>query len=138
MMLKVKFNGNLPTVPSGGRMVKHKLRVLLVDDDLEVRSTFCEMLTAHGHTVVEAGNGEAGLLAFQEQGPFVAVLTDWQMPKMTGLEMVTAILKINPTQTIVIASGDYSKEVLVPAGVAFLKKGYIAWERLAAALRLPA
>jgi CheY-like chemotaxis protein len=132
----VKFDKHLPTVGSGGRMVTARRRILLVDDDLLVRATFCEMLVSHGHEVVEAGDGAAGLAAFQEQGPFHAVLSDFQMPKLTGLEMVTAILKINPTQTICMASGDHSKEVLVPAGVAFLKKGYIAWERVAAALKL--
>ena len=114
------------------------LRILLVDDDLEVRSTFCAMLTAHGHEVVEADNGEAGLKAFQEQGPLYAVLSDYSMPKLNGVQMVEAILKIRPTIHCAIASGEFSKECLIPQGVAFLKKGFIAWERLAAALKLAA
>jgi CheY-like chemotaxis protein len=136
MMLKVKFDKNLPTVSSGGRMVKARKRILLVDDDEDVRGCFRTMLVSHGYAVVEACDGMQGLKAFEIDGPFCAVLTDHTMPLMTGAQLAEAILKINPSQTIAVASGEFSKECLIPSGVSFLKKGYIAWERLAAALKL--
>jgi CheY-like chemotaxis protein len=68
------------------------MRILLVEDELDVRRFFARAL---GHIVpdaeiVEAGDGREALARFQE-GPFDLVLSDPKMPNMTGVELLRAI-----------------------------------------------
>ena len=114
------------------------MRILLVDDDMAVRETFKDMLTDHGHEVVEAWNGDAGLHHFEQLGPFDAVLTDFQMPGMNGVQLATAIKKLDPNMPVAIASGDYGIGHLIPIRVSFLRKGAIGWADIARVLRLGA
>ncbi len=66
-------------------------KILIIDDEPEVRAVLREFLEAQGHTVVEAADGPTGL-ARCEAERFDLVLTDLSMPRMSGLE-VAAILK---------------------------------------------
>lgn len=62
-------------------------RVLVVDDEPEIRSLLAEFLTGCGYCCEGAGNGREALdrLAHEE---FSVVLTDVRMPQMTGIEML--------------------------------------------------
>ena len=53
-------------------------RVLLVDDDEELRSMVKEFLELEGHTIEEASNGKEGLSKL-ENSEFHVILTDWKM-----------------------------------------------------------
>ncbi len=61
-------------------------RVLIVDDDPDIRMLVELRLTASGYEVIGAGDGEAGLAAAREHAPDL-VLADWTMPVLTGVEM---------------------------------------------------
>ena len=61
-------------------------RVLIVDDDPDIRALVTYRLTASGYEVVCAGDGEAGLAAAREHAPDL-VLVDWMMPRLTGVEL---------------------------------------------------
>ncbi len=66
-------------------------KVLVEDDSGTMRKIIVRSLNALGVTdVVEAGDGSDGLDAFKAQ-QFDIVLTDWNMPRMTGLEFLKAI-----------------------------------------------
>ena len=66
-------------------------KVLVVDDSGTMRKIIVRSLNALGVTdVVEAGDGSDGLDVFKQQ-QFDIVLTDWNMPRMTGLELLKAI-----------------------------------------------
>lgn len=66
-------------------------KVLVVDDSGTMRKIIVRSLNALGVTdVVEAGDGSDGLEAFNSQ-QFDVVLTDWNMPRMTGLEFLKSI-----------------------------------------------
>lgn len=66
-------------------------RVLVVDDSGTMRKIIIRALNAVGFTdVVEAGDGNEGLAAFQ-QGPFDLVMTDWNMPNKSGVELARDI-----------------------------------------------
>jgi DNA-binding response OmpR family regulator len=63
-------------------------RVLIVDDDPDIRALVTYRLSASGYEVISAGDGEAGLAAAREHAPDL-VLADWMMPRLTGVEMCT-------------------------------------------------
>jgi DNA-binding response OmpR family regulator len=65
-------------------------RILVVDDDPDIRDLVRFKLEASGHEIVTAADGEAGLAAAREHLPDL-VLADWTMPRMTGLEMLTRL-----------------------------------------------
>ncbi|MBI4240796.1 MAG: response regulator [Candidatus Rokubacteria bacterium] len=66
-------------------------KILIIDDEPEVRAVLREFLQAQGHTVVEAADGPTGLAEWEADG-FDLVLTDIAMPGMSGWE-VAEILK---------------------------------------------
>jgi phosphoserine phosphatase RsbU/P len=62
------------------------MRILVVEDDFDVREMLRTLLQCDGHDVVTARNGEEGWTAFQK-GIFSVVISDWVMPDMDGLEL---------------------------------------------------
>jgi len=69
-------------------------RVLVVDDDPDIRDLVRFKLEAEGHELFTAADGEAGLAAAREHQPDL-VLADWTMPRLTGIEML-ARLRADP------------------------------------------
>lgn len=67
------------------------MRFLVVDDSPTMRRIVINALKTFGHSdVVEAGDGHEAM-AKLEEGPVDFVITDWNMPNMTGLELTLAI-----------------------------------------------
>ncbi|MED5198554.1 MAG: response regulator, partial [Gemmatimonadota bacterium] len=65
-------------------------RILLVDDDADLRSVFREKLEYSGHEVDEADSAEVALAKVGAFDPAL-VVTDVRMDGMTGLELLTRI-----------------------------------------------
>lgn len=65
-------------------------RILLVDDDSDIREVLRDHLESAGHSVVEAQNGKMGLVALG-QTPCDLVITDVYMPDGDGIEFITEI-----------------------------------------------
>jgi PAS domain S-box-containing protein len=85
-------------------------RVLVVDDSPQARTVLAELLRALDIEVVEAESGAAALLEIGRAKPgFDAVLLDWQMPEMDGVETARRIagleLAAGPQLAIVTAYG---------------------------------
>jgi two-component system chemotaxis response regulator CheY len=66
------------------------LTCLVVDDSRVVRKVARRMLEGNGYNVVEAGDGEQALAAVRARMPD-AVLLDWNMPVMNGIEFLVAL-----------------------------------------------
>jgi CheY-like chemotaxis protein len=98
------------------------LRILIVDDYRPLAEAMAHSLDRSGHTVEIARDGLEGLRMFQAEG-FDAVLSDWNMPRMIGPEMVMRILDLAPRTKVVMMSGDPSNKP--PAGIKMLVKGYL-------------
>ncbi len=82
---------------------------LVVDDSMLIRHTVCRFLEERGFTVESATNGEEALQVLAQIRPDI-VITDMQMPKMSGSELITA-LKAKPATAkipIVIVAGKQS------------------------------
>ena len=80
-------------------------RVLLVDDQMDIRLAFRYMLEADGYEVVEAANGTEAL-AQLVQLPIDVILTDLYMPWMDGLSLLRAVRSgKGPAPRIIAMSG---------------------------------
>lgn len=63
---------------------------LVVDDSMLIRHTVCRFLEERGFTVESATNGQEALEALKRVRPDI-IVTDMQMPKMSGSELITAV-----------------------------------------------
>ena len=79
-------------------------RILVVDDDLLTRDYIGHVLSAEGHSVEKAENGESGLAAFRARSADI-VITDMVMPKADGVEFIAALLKESPKVPVIAMSG---------------------------------
>ncbi|MBV7314820.1 response regulator [Shewanella sp. NIFS-20-20] len=79
--------------------------VLLVEDDPVFRKLVADFLVKRGATVIEACDGAQGLFAFDKHSIDI-VLADLSMPKMGGLDMLRAMLKIDPGLNSIVISGN--------------------------------
>ncbi|MBF0183277.1 MAG: response regulator [Magnetococcales bacterium] len=80
--------------------------IVVVDDDEVIRLLLREILQKAGHQVLEAGNGQEGLLLLQKH-PVDLVITDIFMPEMDGIDLLAAILRTKPDSKIIAMSGGY-------------------------------
>ncbi len=83
--------------------IASNFRVLYVEDDTAIASTLINYLSKFFKEVIYAKNGEDGL-ALYKQDSYDIVITDINMPKMTGLEMSEKIKEINSQQNIIVIS----------------------------------
>lgn len=79
-------------------------RILLVDDDVAMRSILERTLVAVGHTVVQAVNGTDALEILRSQA-FDLVLTDLVMPDGEGLQLLRDIRKMSSGPKSIAMSG---------------------------------
>ena len=63
------------------------MRILIVDDDLLIRTMLTDYLQGKGHTVLKCASGEEALALFH-QNRFDLIFTDLCMPGMSGLELL--------------------------------------------------
>ena len=85
------------------------LVALVVDDSMLIRHTVCRFLEERGFAVQSATNGQEALEALKRVRPDV-IITDIQMPTMSGTELITAV-KSDPALAgipIVIVAGKQS------------------------------
>lgn len=81
-------------------------RILVVDDDRQVRAALAEILEFYGYAVVQAENGERALeKAFTEPGPIDLIITDIVMPGMNVEEMARQLLERHPLARLIAISG---------------------------------
>jgi CheY-like chemotaxis protein len=82
---------------------------LVVDDSMLIRHTVCRFLEERGFSVESASNGEEALETLKRMRPDI-IITDMQMPKMSGGEFITALKNQAATSNIpvVIVAGRQS------------------------------
>ena len=78
-------------------------RLLIVDDDLFVRSLLKDLLEPEGYAFTEAANGEEAVARVQSDRPDV-VLLDLLMPKMSGIQALAEIRKLVPDSRVLVIS----------------------------------
>ena len=79
-------------------------KILLIDDEEQMRFLLTRMLTRDGHEVFVAQDGEEGVQSFYQVNPDL-VITDIVMPEKDGLGVIAEILATHPKQPIIAMSG---------------------------------
>ncbi len=103
--------------------------VLIVDDQDSVRSLAAEILTMMGYRVLCANDGPSALMIAQSEGAIDLLLTDIEMPGMTGAELAKEIVLSIPEIKLLFMSGFTSNQDLkVQAEIqkSFLQKPFSA------------
>ncbi|MHA1222820.1 MAG: ATP-binding protein, partial [Candidatus Heimdallarchaeaceae archaeon] len=95
-----------------------KGKILLVEDEEDVREITKIMLENHGFEVITANNGKRALELYDES--FDLVLTDIIMPEMNGNQLIEEIRKKNQNASCIAMTG-YS-DVEIPEGITILHK----------------
>ncbi len=85
-------------------------RLLLIDDSQAFRHTLAEMLRAAGHIVQEAETGAAGLALLRAE-PVEVVLTDVEMPGLTGWDVALLVKAKHPRLPVVLLMGADGSDV---------------------------
>lgn len=80
------------------------VRILLIDDDDQLRAGLRQMLESAGYAVVEARHGREGIQRYRET-PVEVVITDLLMPEQEGLATIKELRQDNPTVKIIAISG---------------------------------
>jgi two-component system NtrC family response regulator len=89
-------------------------KVLLIDDDASLRRVTEYSLHSAGFQVLSAGDGKQGLASFQADHPQV-VITDIQMPGMSGYEVLQQIKAARPETVVIVITAYSSVEKAVEA-----------------------
>jgi DNA-binding response OmpR family regulator len=100
--------------------------ILLVEDDVYVQYFIWKLLKADGFTVLTAGNGVFALEASRSHpGTIDLLLTDMEMPRMSGLDLARNIRAERPGIKTLVMSGDLrGREQVSVNGLPFLQKPF--------------
>ena len=79
-------------------------RVLLVDDEDRILTALCRSLRREGYELVTAQTPREALKRLAEQS-FDAVLTDHKMPRMTGLQLLAKVARLQPNAARLLITG---------------------------------
>jgi CheY-like chemotaxis protein len=101
-------------------------RILLVDDETSVRDSLYTLLKRGGYEVLAASNGPDGLASFRQSIPPIDLLvTDYNMPQMSGLELARECLRLRRELSVLYVSGSHPDEEL-KADLQARKRGFLA------------
>lgn len=114
-------------------------RILLVEDDDDIRIAFCELLEMNGHAVVEASTGREALERLRETERLDLILLDLLMPDIDGwaIRERQRDQGLHPSIPVVIVSGvssDLRSEAAAIGAVEALSKP-VSPQRLLAAIK---
>jgi len=111
---------------TGGMFSGHetKGRVLVVDDEPDVRKVVKMTLTKAGYDVIEAEDGEKAIAAIKEgENPLLldVIISDIRMPKVNGVEAINYFQQQWPSVPLIVLTGFPDMEM----ATGFLKKGVV-------------
>jgi CheY-like chemotaxis protein len=104
-----------------------KKTILVVDDDASVLAVVSELLIDGGYSVITAHDGVAGLQQSREfKGTIDLLLSDFQMPGMSGVELATAMTRERSGLKVLLMSGFTEGILILNEGWHFLTKPFVA------------
>ena len=101
-------------------------RVLVVDDEADVRKSVRLILTKAGYDVVEAEDGEKGIAAIKADGNALLVDTiicDLYMPKVNGMEAIAYFRAQFPSVPVIVLTGKPD----IPNAASLFKQGVVEY-----------
>ena len=85
-------------------MCENKLKLLVVDDEEEIREFVGSYFKRRGYVVLAANSGEEALAVIREQSPDIMLL-DMNLPKMNGIELLKLVRQFNNIVKVILVSG---------------------------------
>ena len=101
-------------------------RILIIDDEADVREVLKIHLESGGYRVIEASDGEEGIKKMREGANLLQVgviITDLRMPKVNGIGMIEYLRKNAPSKPILVITGYPDPEL----AISLIKKGVKAY-----------
>ncbi|OEU47959.1 MAG: Fis family transcriptional regulator [Desulfobacterales bacterium S3730MH5] len=89
-------------------------KILIVDDDAQLRQSFDKLLTEEGHAVRTAPTGEVAIAMVRESLPDMVVM-DVRLPAMSGLETFRAMREITPKLPVIVMTAFGTTETAIKA-----------------------
>jgi two-component system chemotaxis response regulator CheY len=116
-------------------MKPNNAKVLVVDDSEMIRELMCEVMNEVGITTIDQAAGGAAALDLFHQRPYDVVVTDWNMPHVSGIDLLKAIRRSGDrrdTPVLVVTADVTARRVVeaIEAGA----NGFIAKPFVTAAL----
>ena len=103
-----------------------KKTILLVDDDKAIVDFVCEILAHKGYNVRIAMSAEEAIRSSQEYtGEIDLLLSDFQMPGMSGVELAVELTRTRPKLKVLLMSGFRDGMLVLNEGWHFLTKPFI-------------
>ncbi|TLS67258.1 PAS domain S-box protein [Mariprofundus erugo] len=94
----------------------HSETILLVDDEVSVLETTCEVLESMGYRVLTASNGEEAFALFMAHaGEVDLIISDVVMPKMGGVELLRSVRRYNEQLPFMLVTG-YDRDHVIGVG----------------------
>ena len=107
--------------------VNSQKTILVVDDNPTILTFVSELLRDGGHTVLSAPDGESAVdLARLYQGEIQLLLTDFEMPRMSGIELATELCRTRPAIKVLMMSGFAGGTLVLNEGWHFLPKPFVS------------
>ncbi len=105
--------------------------VIVVDDEVTVRTTARAILQRAGFAVEVADDGRSALAVLEKLGARAAVVVlDWTLPDYSGSAILAEVQRVAPHATVIVSTGFGREDVLLTTtenkGVRFLEKPYTA------------
>jgi DNA-binding response OmpR family regulator len=104
-----------------------ELRILVVEDEEELRDVLCNFIRKRGASVFSACNGIEGFAVIEQQNIDI-VISDVQMPHCSGVELVEKIRKIHPRVPVVFLTTGFAdineKDALASGASALIQKPF--------------
>ena len=93
------------------------MKILLVDDEVEICDALALMLKTHGHETASASNGEKAIDILKNQN-FNLVMSDVNMPTMNGIDLLKYLTAHFPALPMILMTGyaSYKTEDLLALG----------------------
>ncbi|MBI4594758.1 MAG: diguanylate cyclase [Candidatus Tectomicrobia bacterium] len=94
---------------------KRSVKILVVDDELDMRDLLYDILSQSGYEVETAESGEDALMKLDAPGKFQILITDIYMPGISGLELLSKAKRIDKWLEVIVITGFGSIETAVEA-----------------------
>ena len=94
------------------KAVKEK-NILVVDDEETVRESLAAILEREGYRVFQAESGDEGLRVLKETPGIQLVISDHNMPGMSGIEFLKLVRERSPNVTRIMLTGDPDPQTII-------------------------
>ena len=103
-----------------------KKTILIVDDDPHVLKSVAELLASADYTILTADSGACALQKSRDYLPAInLLLSDFQMPGMSGVDLATAMAVERPDLKVLLMSGFTDGMLVLNEGWHFLAKPFV-------------